>query len=152
VDINLIAAVGGIVGATTGIVGVIVSFASYKHNTIEAINTYYSIVHTAEHTRKRRVIYKMPDSYDPKNLCGELENTIGYIASTFEHAAVLQRRRQLPRWFLSGEAGGLSIQKIYRKLAPYIDYRRKANPLYCKNFEWLCKKLEKSLRKKGVRL
>ena len=131
----------GIVGAVTGIMGIIISVLSYSHNRIEAVNAFYSNDRDPNFIEARRIVHTLPDDYDPSDVQKNFGNQIAILILSFDQAGILIKKRQLPFWIFSRGGCGVAAVTFHKKLFPYIKYRRKSNPLYAVNFDYLVKKI-----------
>ena len=131
----------GIIGALTGIVGLIISVFSYSHNRIEAVNAYYNNLQKLESIKARRVLRHLGDDYDPKKLTEEQIDCCSYIVILYQQAGILVRKRQLPFWVFD-KSSGYKVMNYFEKLRPYIDVRRISEPGYAHDFEYLSNRLK----------
>jgi len=127
----------GIVGGITGIIGVIVSLFALNHNRIEAVNAFYSNDRDERFIEARRIVHTLPDKYEPADIMAQYGDILSVLILSYEQAGILVKKRQLPFWVFADGGCGVAAFNFYKKLTPYIEYKRKTNPLYAINFEYL---------------
>jgi len=134
----------GIMGAITGILGVIISLFSFYHNRIEAVNAWYANARDSEFIRARRVVRGLPNEYDPRKLSAEEKDHIVFLLISYQQAGALVKRRQLPFWVFKNSG---RVVYFYEKLLPYIEMRRtdeENNPKYASDYEYLCRRVKRA--------
>jgi len=133
----------GIIGAVTGIAGLLSSFFSLLHNRIEALKAYFEYERDAEFIKARREVYSLGDSgYEPESIASDKEkaNSIALLMSFYHFSGIMVKKHQLPMWIFKDTAAGTTVVRMYEILEPYIKWRRdsqRKNPslLYANNFE-----------------
>ena len=127
----------GIIGAVTGIMGIVISLLSYSHNRIEAVNAFFENDRAQPVLEARQIVHNIPSGYDPEQLQREHGNEVAVLIVTYNHAAILVRKHQLPFWIFKDQSQGFAVMKFFNILRPYIDKRRLDNPGYATQFEYL---------------
>ena len=131
----------GVIGAITGTIGVIVSLFALNHNKIEAVNAFYSNDRNPAFIEARRIVHTLTEKYEPSDVQKQYGSEIAVLILSYEQAGILVKKRQLPFWIFSKGGCGVAVVNFYKKLTPYITYKRKENPLYATNFEFLRNKI-----------
>jgi len=138
----------GIIGAATGIMGIIISVLSYSHNRIEAVNAFFENDRAQRVLDARQVVHNLPSGYDPKQLQKEHGNEVAVLIVSYNHAAILVRKRQLPFWIFKDQSQGFAVMKFYNILRPYIEMNRQNNnPAYATQFEYLYDRVNRIYKK-----
>lgn len=130
-----------IVGALTGVLGIVISILSYSHNRIEAVNAYYNVLLNSESIKSRRVLRSLPNTYEPNDLTEEQIECCSYTVITYQQAGLLVKKKQLPFWVFD-HSSGYKVMNFFEKLKPYIDARREGEPGYAYDFEYLYNRLK----------
>jgi len=133
----------GIIGAVTGLLGIIISLLSYSHNRIEAVNAYFENDRAQSFIDARRIVHNLPNTYDPIQLQKDHGSEIAVLIISYQQAAILVRKRQLPFWIFKEQASGFAVTKLFDKLRPYIEMRRQDNPAFAKQYEWLYNRIKR---------
>ena len=136
----------GIIGAVTGIVGMIISVLSFSHNRIEAVNAFYANDRDPNFIEARRIVHTLPDMYSPADVQKEFGSQIAILILSFDQAGILVKKRQLPFWIFSKGGCGVAAVNFYKKLLPYIRYKQKDNQLYADNFKYLVERIIKKAK------
>jgi len=141
----------GIIGFVLGTAALIISFKSLNHNKIEAVNAYYENARRKDFIEARRIVYNnLPENYDPQEIQDRYGDEIAILITTYEQCGLMLKKSQLPFWLFSETSTSIVVVNFYAKLEPYIIHRRKSNPLYAKNFEYLNNELTKYLSKQRI--
>jgi hypothetical protein len=133
-----------LIGAVTGIMGFVISVLSYFHNRIDAVNSYLENERAPYFLEARRVLHNTPEGYDPSELQQQIGNQIAFLVTSYEQAAILVKRKQLPFWIFKSQASGFALTRMYDKLRPYIEMRRLDNPAYAKQYEDLYHRIKRA--------
>jgi len=88
----------GIVGAVTGIAGIIISLFAFYHNRIEAVNAFYSNDRDAQFITARRIVHTLPDKYNPSEVQKEFGDSIAFLILSYDQAGILVKKKQLHFW------------------------------------------------------
>lgn len=134
-----------IIGAVTGIVGIIISILGVFHNRFIAIHQYMEALETPDFIKARTSIYNT----DPSQISIDNKEA-SQIVNFFHHWGLLAKKRYLPMWvFDSGSGAG--VIRYYELTQDYIMEMRKhhSDSTYASNFEWLYHELQrrKTLKK-----
>ena len=140
-SVAMVEIIVGLIGAITGIIGVIISLFSFSHNRIEAVNAFYSNDRDSRFIEARRIVHTLPEKYEPSDIQKQYGDHLSVLILSFDQAGILVKKHQLPFWVFSRGGCGVAVVNFYRKLVPYIRYKRKENPLYASNFEYLKNKI-----------
>lgn len=132
----------GIVGAITGLFALAISFFSYRHTRIEAVNDFFNRFLDPESIKARRIIRTLGD-YNIADLNEQQETAFSSIITEYSKAGLFVKKKQLPFWVFD-MAVGYKVMNFYEKLKPYINERRKNEPGYAFHFEYLYDRLKKA--------
>ena len=134
----------GIIGALTGLSGIIISLFSFYHNRIEAVNAFYANFRNPVFIEARKTIHNLPSNYVPEEILREHGDKIAYIVLSYEQAGILAKKHKLPFWLFTDHSTGIAIVRLYEKLQPYILFRREYdNVAYGKQFEYLVERIKR---------
>jgi len=149
-----------IVTALLSATAIIISLFSLAHHRIEAINAYFENDRSKAMLNARKIAHNLETGYDPVEIMNKYGNEIAYIIISYSQAAVLVKKRQLPFWIFSKQGpSGYAVIRMWEKLEPYIDMRRKGyedanhnisiypNPSLANSFEELYKRIMKAYSK-----
>ena len=138
-----IAILGGVIGAVTGIAGMILGIMSYLHNRIDAVNAYFDYDRNPDFIAGRRAVFNLEDG---RIIQSSDSNDMGItiVLNAFQHWGVLVKKHQLPFWVFTKTPSGITVVRTYEKLKPTIEARRKNNSLYAKQYKYLYERIKKS--------
>ena len=139
----------GIVGCITGIAGTIFGIISLTNSRIEAVNEYLKNDRDPAFIDVRKIVYSLPDNYDPKKVDEEIGAKIALLIISYQQAAILVKHKQLPFWLFKNNVSGHALTELFDKLKPFIEYRREKNPCYAKEYEGLCDRIKKEIHNKA---
>jgi len=137
-----------IIGAFTGISGMIFSVIGFIHNRMLAVTSYLEYTREPDLIEARSLILETVN-YDPEKVsknraqAHQFENVI----NTYNMMGLLVRKHQLPKWFFKETSTGETVIKFYERLEPYILYRREIDTIqtYGNQFEYLYRLLKVKL-------
>ncbi len=107
-----------------------------------------------EQKRYRKMVYDVYNRYESVSIDSEVKNEIikkelivigdeiSKIISFYEFWAIMLFKKYIPIWLFADNIGFATI-KIYLKVKPYIEYRRKSQKNYAMNFEKMINKIER---------
>ena len=127
-----------IIGAVTGIVGMLAGLAAWFRYRMDAVVSYFDYDKNPEYIEARRAVHEMEKGVD---IDSELGGKIAMVILTFNTNALLVRKWLLPYWVFSNTPAMYACINFYEKLEQYIILRREDNPLYANEFEWLYKEI-----------
>jgi len=131
----------GIIGAVSGITGIVVSLFAFYHNQMEAVNAYYINDREERYIEARRIVHQLPENYSPEQLLKEHGSEVAYLILSYDQAGTLLKNRQLPFWLFKTSSGYAAVQ-FYNVLKSYIEWRREnGTPLYGQPYEYLVKRI-----------
>jgi len=131
----------GIIGAISGITGIVVSIVAFYHNQMEAVNAYYVNDRDERYIEARRIVHHLPENYSPKKILDEHGSKLAYLVLSYDQAGTLLQNRQLPFWLFNTSSGYAAVQ-FYNILLPYIEWRRdNGTPLYGQQYKYLVKRI-----------
>ena len=110
---------------------------------LEAMLNVYSLIGSEEMHKMRKHIYnKLPS--EPDKLKEEDIRVINEISSLYDRIGTLVKHKLVPKEFILDSHHAIFI-KIWNRLKPHIEYRRKTEIVkyHVKNFEWWAKECEK---------
>ncbi|MCL2321189.1 MAG: DUF4760 domain-containing protein [Oscillospiraceae bacterium] len=129
-----------LIGALTGIFGMLFSIIGFLHNRMLAVTSYLEYTREPEFIESRRFVWELM-AYDSKSMDEDSEKAykIENIINTYNMIGLLVRKHQLPKWFFKETSTGDMVIQLYDKLRPYITYRREKHEIktYANQFEYL---------------
>lgn len=157
-DDSLLDNIVGIVAIITGISGGVLGIVSLRTANLENVREYFQTGDTKEMIYNRSVLYEFkasnkslyePDFFlkhydinnNPSNLkMKDIELSVSKISSFFHLWGLLAKKGYLPLWVFES-ASGIAVCRLYYASIEVINNKRKKNPLYAENFEWLTNKI-----------
>ncbi|WP_147423813.1 DUF4760 domain-containing protein [Cohnella endophytica] len=145
-----------IVSILTAITTSILSFFGYliskwnkKKTQLDVIKEYYKEGDSKELVQIRKNLLNL---YDNNNaiLSNEFDEDAAFVCNFFNKWSMMVRYGNLPFYIFKG-ASGHGVRKIYNVLKRYIEKRRKDNPLYANDFEYLYNKIKNYNQKRSKR-
>lgn len=137
----------GIFGMVTGIVGLGISYLSYNHNKIEALNLYFIQAREPFLMEGKTIIYNLPEGgkIDFSNSNDTLKK-VSHVTNFYTHWGLMVKRKQLPFWMFYDKktgitASGIAVARTFNRLKPTIQYIRLKNKKYAEYYEWLYNKI-----------
>jgi len=131
----------GIIGAISGVTGIVVSIFAFYRNKMEAVNAYYINDREERYIEARKIVHKLPENYSPEDVLNEHGSKLAYLVLSYDQAGTLLRNRQLPFWLFNTSSGYTAVQ-FYNILRPYIEWRQDhGTPLYGQQYKYLVKRI-----------
>lgn len=126
-----------VIGAVTGISGLIISILDHQRSRYFAVHEYLSAVESEEFVKAKQHVYNNVDF-------NVEDEQAAIVVNFFHHWGMLARRRYLPMWIFDGATGN-GVCRLYEKTFPYINKRQQINqdPLYGEYFAWLYRRIKK---------
>ena len=106
-----------IISMLVSCIALVLSVFTFQRARTSAVITFFTQGDSAEMKKSRCAIYEIYDFW-----------------------ALMVKKHYLPKWTFQDSAK-YTAKNVYRKILPYIIYRREEQPLYASHFEWLIKKL-----------
>lgn len=125
-----------VIGAITGIIGLIISLIGMQKSRYDVVSEFLSQIEDSEFIKIRKYVYNEAlEENDPK---------AASIVNFFHHWGLMVKKHYLPIWVFDGATGN-GMLRLFEKVKPYIENNRKRNndKEYAQYFEWLCGKVEK---------
>ena len=151
------------VSLSISLMAVVVSLFGLSHNRIEAINAFFENDRSEALLKAREIVHNLEEGYDPFELMRNHGSEVAFLIISYNQAAVLIQKCQLPFWIFSKQASsGYAVIQFWEKLKPYVDLRREggessdgeikvyANPSYANPFENLYRRIKTVYIKQGV--
>jgi len=151
----------GISTFVLSIIAIIISLFGLYHNRMEAVNAFFENDRSETLLRARSIVHSLEENYNPIELMKNHGDEIAFLIISYNQAAVLIQKRQLPFWVFSKQASsGYAVMQIWKKLKPYIDMRRNGftdeksniniypNPSLANPFEALYNRIEHEYSKR----
>lgn len=150
---DVLTLVFGILGMVTGIVGLCISFFSYDHNKIEALNLYFIQAREPLLMDGKKIICDLQkDEKIDLSCADDILEKVSHVTNFYHHWGLMVKRNQLPFWiFYDKKSGitssGIAVVRTYNRLKPTIQYFRRKNEQYAEYYEWLYNQIIKKCPK-----
>ena len=133
-----------IISMLVSCIALVLSVFTFQRARTSAVITFFTQGDSAEMKKSRCAIYEIynGDLSEDAIFCKLKEKTIeiSTVVSFYDFWALMVKKHYLPKWTFQDSAK-YTAKNVYRKILPYIIYRREEQPLYASHFEWLIKKL-----------
>ncbi len=138
-----------LIGAVTGISGMILGFWGLIHSKNEAVNNYFSVMESKEFSNARRFVYNNDLSLEDE----DASQNASYVVNFYHHWGLLVKKGYLPIWVFDSGSGAGTI-RMYELTKCYIQEVRDKHHdcTYAEYFEWLYNEIKKRQEKARRRL
>lgn len=132
----------GLVAILSGIAGTYIGFSTSKMASLEAVREYFQQGDKSEYVKARKNIYNNGEKGD-----GNISSSDASTVCNFFHFwGLMVRKGYLPIWVFES-ASGVAVVRLFENLQSYIKERKKENPFYAENFEWLVAEINRVYKK-----
>jgi len=137
-----------IIGAITGISGMIFAVIGFIHNRMLAVTSFLEYTLDPDFIEARNLVLET-GAYEAE-IVGKNRtqaHQFEHVINTYNMMGLLVHKHQLPKWFFKETSAGETVIKFYEKLEPYILYRREIDTIktYANQFEYLYRILKVKL-------
>ena len=127
-----------IIGAVTGIVGLIISLTSHFFQTRHSsVTLFLTELGSVESIAAREHVHNTP----PGDIDAK-DKSASYIVNFYHKWGIMAERRLLPLWVFNA-ANIAGMHRLRGELEPYIARAKQAESSYASGFDWLCRKFPK---------
>ncbi len=122
------------------------SILSFQQKRINNVQSFFAQGDSKEMKEKRKTLYNIykqnKGAVARYRMLLKKSDEMAEIVSFYDFWALMVKKNYLPKWTFQASSR-YTICNVYKKLNPYIAYRREKNPKYASHFEWLVQKLQK---------
>lgn len=129
----MINATASLIGMITGIVGMILGIYALRVSQYNIIKEYYKDDDSDELKVARQNIFEKNGEVEANIL---KDDSYAVVCNHYHYYGLMAKKKYLPAVTLEG-ANAFAIIRSYECSMRYIELRRKKNPYYAENFEWL---------------
>lgn len=130
----------GIVAILSGVTGIVMSIASARQASLDAVKEYFQQGDEESYYEARSRILNSKKNKQIKF------SDVSKVCNFFHFWGLMNRHRYLPIWVFDGSSG-LQVVKLYMKLKPNIYIKREKNKFYAVEFEFLAYRIYRKYKK-----
>lgn len=144
---DILSFIFSVLGAITGLIGLLISILSYSHNKIEALNLYFIQARDPFLMEGKKIIYDLEiGQVIATDNDSDIVSRISHVINFYHHWGLMIKHKQLPFWiFYDSKFGitssGIAVIRTFNRLKPTIKKIRMKNNKYAEYYEWLYNEL-----------